>query len=60
MAAGWQRRPDGAVKEVEEMPNTREFYHDYVRPSKPVVFRNGITKAPALTLWESDDYLQTK
>ncbi|KAK7091446.1 uncharacterized protein [Littorina saxatilis] len=57
---GWQRRPDGKVKEVEEMPNTREFYEDYVRVSKPIVFRNGITEGPALTLWEIDDYLQFK
>nr|KAG5697641.1 hypothetical protein BaRGS_011190 [Batillaria attramentaria] len=57
---GWQRRSDGPVKEIEEMPNTREFYNDYVKFSKPVVVRNGITEAPALSLWESDDYLQTQ
>ncbi|XP_076438087.1 uncharacterized protein LOC143277193 isoform X2 [Babylonia areolata] len=57
---GWQRRPDGKVKEVEEMPYTREFYNDYVRHSRPVVFRQGIKDAPALSKWDSDDYLQTK
>lgn len=57
---GWQRRPDGKIREVEEMPNTREFYQDYVRLARPVVFRNGVTAAPALTLWDNDEYLQTK
>ncbi|KAL8607664.1 hypothetical protein ACOMHN_039338 [Nucella lapillus] len=56
---GWQRRPDGKVKEVEEMPNTREFYNEYVQPSKPIVFRAGIKDAPALTKWENDTYLIT-
>lgn len=42
------------------MPNTREFYQDYVRMSRPIVFRNGITEAPALTTWDSDDHLQTR
>lgn len=57
---GWQRRSDGPVKEIQQMPNTREFYNDYVKPSRPVVVRNGIVQAPALTLWENDDYLQTQ
>ncbi|XP_025089638.1 jmjC domain-containing protein 5-like [Pomacea canaliculata] len=57
---GWQRRPDGPVRSEREMPNTREFYSDYVDKSIPVVFRNGVTEAPAFTLWEKDEYLMSK
>lgn len=60
LRAGWQRRPDGPVRSEREMPNTREFYSEYVDKSIPVVFRNGVTEAPVFTLWEKDEYLMSK
>jgi len=54
---GWQRETDGPIREIEEMPNTREFYEDYISKNLPVVFREGIKDAPSFTTWEDDTYL---
>ncbi|GFO45631.1 Jmjc domain-containing protein 5 [Plakobranchus ocellatus] len=54
---GWQRKSDGPVAEVKEMPATQEFYERYVRKNKPVVFRDGIVKTPAFQTWQEDTYL---
>ncbi|XP_005104510.2 uncharacterized protein LOC101847982 [Aplysia californica] len=57
---GWQREPDGPIREFEEMPAAREFFEDFIDKSLPAVFRNGVKDAPAFTTWEDDNYLSQK
>ncbi|CAD5119390.1 DgyrCDS8004 [Dimorphilus gyrociliatus] len=55
---GWQRRPEAPLKERVDFPSPREFYNEYVTKNIPVVFRQAMKDAPAITKWESDDYLK--
>ncbi|BFZ20273.1 hypothetical protein BsWGS_23312 [Bradybaena similaris] len=59
MPLGQQRRPDSPIHEVTEMPGIREFFEKYVKPSKPAVFRQSVTQAPAYEKW-TDKYLTEK
>ena len=57
---GYQRAPDGPVKEYTEVLWPEDFWKKHVRWSVPLVFRQGIGKSPALSTWISDDYLKEK
>ena len=57
MSSGWQRETDGPVREVKEMPNTREFFEDYINKNLAVVFRNGVKHTKHFEKWEDDQYL---
>ena len=54
---GYQRAPDGPVKEYNEVLRPEDFWEKHVSLSLPVVFRQGIGESPALSSW-TDDYLR--
>lgn len=54
---GYQRPPDGPVKEYTKVLRPEEFWEKHVSRSVPLVFRQGIGLSPALSTW-TDDYLR--
>lgn len=54
---GYQRAPDGSVKEYNEVLRPETFWEKHVSWSVPLVFRQGIGGSPALLSW-TDDYLR--
>lgn len=54
---GYQRSPDGPVKEYFEVLRADLFWEEHVSKGIPLVFRQGIGESPALSTW-SDDYLR--
>jgi len=57
---GWQRNPDGEVDEQTTLPEPEEFYGQFVKPGRPVVFRNATSDAPAFSNWRKTNYLRDK
>ncbi|ESN91780.1 hypothetical protein HELRODRAFT_165856 [Helobdella robusta] len=57
---GWQNLPEGIIAEEKGMLSYEKFFKKYVSKQKPVVFRNGITEAPALVKWSKKNYLKEK
>ncbi|XP_066304335.1 bifunctional peptidase and (3S)-lysyl hydroxylase Jmjd7-like [Branchiostoma lanceolatum] len=57
---GCQREPDGPVKEYAEPLTPIEFWNLHVKDYVPLVYRQAITKAPAATNWQSDEYIREK
>ena len=53
---GLQRPPEGPVVEFQQPLTAEEFWKDFVKPHKPLVYRQAISKSPALKLW-TDEYL---
>ena len=58
--SGWQRKPDGKVKELLEQPTPKVFHEEYASKKKPVVIRGLMKDVPAIKLWEDDSYLKQK
>ncbi|CAB3977741.1 Hypothetical predicted protein [Paramuricea clavata] len=56
---GSQVPPVGDVLTLTEIPSPQEFFDQFVKPGKPVVFKGAATKTPAYELW-TDDYLSSK
>lgn len=53
---GWQRPPEGPVKEYTKPLNANEFWKLHVRDHIPLVYRGYIKDSPAIKLW-NDEYL---
>ncbi|XP_035673960.1 uncharacterized protein LOC118414197 [Branchiostoma floridae] len=58
---GYQREPEGPVKEYTQPLTPTEFWEQHARePYVPLVYRQAIAKAPAVANWQSDDYIREK
>ncbi|KAI8480454.1 hypothetical protein Bbelb_418250 [Branchiostoma belcheri] len=58
---GYQREPDGPVKEYTQSLTPTEFWQQHARkPYVPLVYRQAIAKAPAVTNWQRDEYIREK
>ncbi|XP_066275375.1 tRNA wybutosine-synthesizing protein 5-like [Branchiostoma lanceolatum] len=58
---GYQREPEGPVKEYTQPLAPTEFWEQHARdPYTPLVYRQAIAKAPAVTNWQSDEYIREK
>ncbi|CAH1266290.1 KDM8 [Branchiostoma lanceolatum] len=57
---GCQRQPDGPVKEYAEPLTPLEFWDRHARDYVPLVYRQAVTKAPAVVNWRSDEYIREK
>lgn len=53
---GSHRAPD-AIEERDDIPTALEFWNNYVKISKPVVFRGAAKHSKAYKLW-TDEYLK--
>lgn len=53
---GWQRKPEGHVKEYDDVLTPQSLHEHHVRPKVPLVYRGAVSKSKAIALW-SDDYL---
>ncbi|XP_066271363.1 bifunctional peptidase and (3S)-lysyl hydroxylase Jmjd7-like [Branchiostoma lanceolatum] len=56
---GNQLPPVGMVEVLQDVPHPRDFYHKYVKPGKPVVFKDAAKKTAAFKLW-TDEYLSAQ
>lgn len=56
---GSQSAPQGPVKEYNEPLTAEEFWQKHVKPHVPLVYRQAISKSPALKSW-TDEYLSEK
>lgn len=54
---GLQRKPEGHVEILNELPSPLEFFDKYVSPGKPVVFKGAAKEMPAFKNW-NDEYLR--
>ncbi|XP_072049796.1 bifunctional peptidase and (3S)-lysyl hydroxylase Jmjd7-like [Amphiura filiformis] len=54
---GWQRKPDGRVKQYNDALDPAMFWEDFVKKNKPVVYSQITNNSPAFTDW-TDDYLK--
>ena len=54
---GNQRKSEGHIDVTDEIPDAMKFFNDYVKASKPIVFKGAAKKLPAFSKW-SDDYLK--
>ncbi|XP_070548086.1 uncharacterized protein [Ptychodera flava] len=54
---GYQRKPEGKVKEYEEAPHPKKFWEDHVSKKRPLVLRQALTESPAALKWD-DHYLR--
>ncbi|XP_078591174.1 lysine-specific demethylase 8-like [Branchiostoma floridae x Branchiostoma japonicum] len=58
---GHQREPDGPVKEYTQPLTPTELWEQHAKsPYVPLVYRQAIAKAPAVTNWQSDEYIREK
>ena len=56
---GFQRKPDGPIKEYNSVLAAPEFYKSHAKNGVPLVYRGAIRKSPAMKLW-NDRYLSEK
>ncbi len=54
---GYQRPPEGPVKEYDRILSTQEYWDNHVKSSTPLVLRQAISKSPAIKKW-TDEYLK--
>ena len=54
---GSQIAPVGDVLTLAEVPSPQEFFDEFVKPGKPVLFKGAAIPTPAYKSW-SDDYLR--
>ncbi|XP_033099082.1 bifunctional peptidase and arginyl-hydroxylase JMJD5-like [Anneissia japonica] len=54
---GFQRKPEGKVKEVTDVPHPKDFSSLHVTKKKPLVLRGAVKDALAFEKW-SDNYLE--
>ncbi|XP_078684771.1 lysine-specific demethylase 8-like [Branchiostoma floridae x Branchiostoma belcheri] len=58
---GHQREAEAPVKEYAQPLTPIELWEQHARhPYVPLVYRQAIAKAPAVTTWQSDDYIREK
>ncbi|XP_077985861.1 bifunctional peptidase and (3S)-lysyl hydroxylase Jmjd7-like [Glandiceps talaboti] len=54
---GYQRKPDGKVKEYKEVLHPKQFWEDHVSKARPLVFRQAVIQSVAFQNW-NDAYLR--
>ena len=54
---GMQRKSEGHIEILNELPSPVEFFEKYVKPGKPVVFKDAAKQMPAYKNW-NDEYLR--
>lgn len=54
---GLQTPPVGGVLTVNNIPSPEEFFYQFVKPGKPVLFKGAASKTPAYQQW-TDNYLR--
>ncbi|KAL4217847.1 hypothetical protein ACF0H5_022586 [Mactra antiquata] len=57
---GWQRKPEGKVREEKEKIGAQTFHLRYAKTIRPVVMRGVLKTEPVLEKWEQDSYLKDK
>lgn len=57
---GWQKKPDGKVREEKDPVTPPTFDLRYVKNNRPVTLRGILKEAPVIELWEEDSYLRDK
>nr|CAB3257799.1 jmjC domain-containing protein 7 [Phallusia mammillata] len=50
--------PPLPLAELDTFPGPIEFFDNYVKPSRPVVFRGAAKQFPSFDNWKNDDYLK--
>lgn len=58
--SGWQRKPDGKVREEKDPITPATLYMRYVKNVRPVVMREALKGAEVLGNWEEDSYLKER
>ncbi|XP_077998630.1 jmjC domain-containing protein A-like isoform X2 [Glandiceps talaboti] len=56
---GSHQPAEGHVEVLEVIPSPKQFYENYVKASKPVIFKGAAKMSPGFNLW-SDDYLRSQ
>lgn len=56
---GQQRPSEGHIEILDRIPSVEEFFQEYIKGSKPVVFKQMAHHIPAFKLW-NDEYLKEK
>ncbi|XP_019619076.1 PREDICTED: lysine-specific demethylase 8-like [Branchiostoma belcheri] len=56
---GAHQPPVGQVESLDYVPTPEDFYHNYIQPGKPVIFRGAAKHHPAFQKW-SDLYIMEK
>ena len=56
---GSQVVPVGDVLTLAQVPSPEEFFNEFVKPGKPVLFKGAAIPTPAFKSW-TDDYLSSK
>lgn len=54
---GEQRKEEGHVDVLQDIPDVKTFFNTYVLGNKPVVFKDAAKKMPAFDLW-TDEYME--
>jgi hypothetical protein len=54
---GSHQSPEPHITELLEPPSPRDFFENFVKPGKPVLFRGAAKNTPAFSLW-TDEYLR--
>lgn len=54
---GSHQPPENSISVLNHIPSPREFFDNYVKPGKPVLFKGAAKKMPPYNLW-TDDYLR--
>jgi len=55
---GWQREPESKIMEYKKILPAETFYKRHMKEKLPLIYRNAISKSPAITLWD-DEYLNS-
>lgn len=55
---GSHRPPEDSISVLSHVPDPVEFYEEYVVKQTPVLFKGAIAGTPAVTKWNSDEYLR--
>ena len=58
ISIGWQRKPEGKVREQKDAISAATFYMRYVKNNRPVVMRGALKGTDVLEKWEEDTYLK--
>jgi len=56
---GEQHESMGHIEVIEDIPSPQSFFNDYIKASKPVVFKNAAKQMAAYKLW-TDEYLMER
>lgn len=52
--------PEADAPSLTAMPSPTSFFHEFVSPGRPVLFRGAALRMPAFSRWADDDYLRVR